>query len=150
MSNFLCTVIFGICHIVPRNSGKKITVDQGKVLKNRLYRLLRVLGATRYGLHKLFFLLDFLLFHSRDFTVWQNRYFGNCFTFNSGESTNESRETGKTGALDGTYIATVYYRYFSGGFRVGATGAPLKFDRLCLFFIQFCIRMLKNKAHIAR
>ena len=36
----------------------------------------------------------------------------------------------------------------------GATGAPLNLDRLCFIFIffiiQFCIRMLKNTAHIAR
>ena len=32
----------------------------------------------------------------------------------------------------------------------GATGTPLKLDQLCVFFIQFCIRMLKNKAQIAR
>ena len=39
----------------------------------------------------------------------------------------------------------------SGGFRGGATGAPLKFDRLFLFCIfPFCIRRLKNKAQIAR
>ena len=29
-------------------SWKKITVDQSKVLKNRLYRLFRFWGATRY------------------------------------------------------------------------------------------------------
>ena len=38
----------------------------------------------------------------------------------------------------------------SDGFRGGAIGTPSpNFDRLC-FYIPFCIRMLKNKAQIAR
>ncbi|XP_041464809.1 degenerin unc-8-like [Lytechinus variegatus] len=42
---------------------------------------------------------------SRDFRVWQNRYYGNCFTFNSGISPDaEVIHTGKTGGLHGLHL----------------------------------------------
>nr|XP_054756143.1 amiloride-sensitive sodium channel subunit alpha-like [Lytechinus pictus] len=42
---------------------------------------------------------------SQDFYVWQNRYFGNCFTFNSALSpANLTRTTGKTGGLSGLHL----------------------------------------------
>ncbi|XP_071506083.1 epithelial sodium channel subunit alpha-like [Diadema antillarum] len=62
---------------------------------------------------------------THEFITWQNRYFGNCFTFNSALAGEEARMTGKTGALHGLHLTLFVEQPEYLGILAPQTGAKI-------------------------
>ncbi|XP_072167275.1 epithelial sodium channel subunit alpha-like [Diadema setosum] len=62
---------------------------------------------------------------THEFITWQNRYFGNCFTFNSALAGVEARMTGKTGALHGLHLTLFVEQPEYLGILAPQTGAKI-------------------------